>query len=147
MAEDFKLILITSKTSQEVFDAVLKVRQWWSGYHDEKFTGDTTNLNDEFSFSAGGGMHYSKQKIAEIVPNEKIVWLVTEGNLGFVEKRDEWVGTKIIFEISNKGDKRQLVFTHEGLTPEIECYESCAPAWTTYLQNKLLSLINNGDLS
>ncbi|WP_425476370.1 hypothetical protein [Paraflavitalea speifideaquila] len=50
----------------------------------------------------------------------------------------------MIFDITEKGGKTQLVFTHEGLTPEVECYDSCAPAWTQYLQNKLLPLINSG---
>jgi hypothetical protein len=70
------------------------------------------------------------------------VWLITEGELTFIEKTDEWVGTKVIFEISERNGKTQLVFTHEGLTPEVECYDSCAPAWSMYLQDKLLPLIS-----
>lgn len=141
--KDFRYTLLTERSPQEVFQAVLNVRNWWTGYYNEEFTGNTKNLNDEFSFSAAGGMHYCKQKIVELNPNEKIIWLVTDSFLGFVEKSDEWIGTKIIFEITKIGEKTQLVFTHEGLTPQIECYQSCAPSWTKYLQNKLLPLINN----
>ncbi len=141
---DFKLTLLTERTPQEVFKAVTNVRGWWQGYYAEEFEGPTEKLNDEFSFRAGDGVHYSKQKLVEVIPNKKIVWLVTESELSFIEKRQEWVGSKIIFDISEKGGKTQLVFTHEGLTPEIECYDSCAPAWTQYLQNKLLPLINSG---
>ena len=74
-----------------------------------------------------------------------VVWLITESVLSFIDNRDEWIGTKVIFDISKKDGKTQLTFTHEGLTPEIECYDSCAPAWTQYVQNKLLPLIE-GDL-
>jgi hypothetical protein len=143
-AIDFQLKLLTDRTPQEVFQAIIKVRNWWTGYHNEEFTGGTEKLHEEFSFSAAGGIHYSKQKLVELIPDEKIVWLVTDSVLGFVEKTDEWIGTKMIFEISRTGDKTQLVFTHKGLTPEIECYDSCAPSWTNYLQNKLLPLINEG---
>lgn len=139
---DFTVTLHTERSLEEVFQAVNNVRDWWSGFYAEEIDGDTEKLNDEFSFRAGDGAHYSKQKLVEVIPNQKVVWLITESELSFLEKRNEWTGTKVIFEISKNGDKTQLVFTHEGLTPEIECYDSCTPAWTQYLRNKLLPIMN-----
>ena len=136
--------IIVDQTPEEVFNAVRNVRRWWSGYYSEEIKGDTEQLNDEFSFRAGGGAHYSRQKLIEVIPNKKIVWLVTDSKLDFLEKKDEWTGTKVSFDISTKGNKTELAFTYEGLTPEIECYNSCAPAWSQYLQNKLLPLITKG---
>lgn len=142
---DFTLTLLTEQAPQEVFQAILNVRGWWSGYHSEEIKGDTEKLHDEFSFLAGGGLHYSKQKLVELIPDKKVVWLVTESELSFLEKKDEWTGTKLIFEILEKDGKTQLTFTHEGLAPEVECYDSCAPAWTAYVQYKLLPLISTGN--
>lgn len=144
MNKDFTITLVIDQTPEEVFNAVTNVRSWWSGYYAEDIKGDTEQLNDEFSFRAGNGAHYSKQKLIEVIPNKKIVWLITDSKLDFLEKKDEWTGTKVVFDISTKNNKTELVFTHEGLTTEIECYNSCAPAWLQYLQNKLLPLINNG---
>jgi hypothetical protein len=138
---NFSLTLFSKQTPEKVFQAIINVRDWWSGYYGEEFIGETKNLNDEFSFNAGDGAHYSKQKLIEVIPNKKVVWLITDSKLSFIEKTDEWIGTKVIFEISEKNDATQLTFTHEGLTPEIECYNSCAPAWTQYLQNKLQIII------
>jgi hypothetical protein len=142
--KNFTTTLIVDQTPEEVFNVVRNVRSWWSGYYSEEIKGDTEKLNDEFSFRAGGGAHYSRQKLIEVIPNKKVVWLVTDSKLDFLEKKDEWTGTKIIFDISTKVNKTQLVFTHDGLMPEIECYNSCAPAWSQYLQNKLLPLITKG---
>jgi hypothetical protein len=139
---NFTLTLLTEKTPAEVFQAISNVREWWSGYHSEEIMGRSVNLNDEFSFSAAGGIHYSRQKLVEVIPDKKIVWLITDSDFGYIAKKDEWTGTKVIFEISEKEGKTHLVFTHEGLTPAVECYETCAPSWTMYLQNKLLPLIN-----
>ena len=124
-----------------VYNTILDVRSWWSGLYGESFEGSSENPGDEFSFLAGGGMHYTKQKLVELVPNELLVWLVTEANLSFVEKTDEWKGTKLMFEISTEGDKTRVVFTHIGLVPEFQCYESCAPAWTQYIQERLTAAI------
>ena len=142
--KNFTTTLIVDQTPEEVFNVVRNVRGWWSGYYSEEFEGNTEKLNDEFSFRAGGGAHYSRQKLIEVIPNKKIVWLVTDSKLDFLEKKDEWTGTKVVFDISAKANKTQLVFTHDGLMPEIECYNSCAPAWSQYLQNKLLPLITKG---
>src|SRR5688572_5405462 len=139
---DFTLTLTTERTPHEVFKAITNVHGWWSGYYSEKITGSMEKPGDVFSFRAGDGVHYSKQKLVEVIPNKKMVWLVTESELSFVEEKYEWTGTKVIFDISEKEGKTELVFTHEGLNPNFECYESCAPAWTQYLNNKLLPLIN-----
>lgn len=144
---DFTTTLLVDQTPEEVFKAITNVRAWWSGYYSEELEGNTEKLNDEFSFRAGPDVHYSKQKLVEVVPNKKIVWLVTESKLSFLEKTDEWTGTKVIFEIIKKGEKTQLTFTHQGLTSEVACYDSCAPAWTQYVQNKLLPLIETNNVA
>ncbi|WP_341904103.1 SRPBCC domain-containing protein [Fluviicola taffensis] len=142
MATDFTFTVRTDKTPREVFQAIKQVRSWWSGLYEEEFSGDSENLGDEFSFRAGGGAHYSKQKLVEIIPDEKLVWLITESDFTFIEKADEWTGTKLVFEISEKGGQTELIFTHVGLTPEVECYDACAPAWSQYLKEKFLPFVN-----
>lgn len=139
----FTISFLTDQTPQQLFHAILQVRQWWSGYYSEQFEGESNRLDDVFSFRAGDGAHYSRQQLTEFIPNRKVVWLVTESYLSFMEKRDEWTGTKLRFDISEEGGKTKLSFTHEGLTPVLTCYSSCAPAWTNYLQNKLFPLISS----
>ena len=138
--------LLFDQAPEDVFNAITNVRAWWSGYHSEEIMGETGKLNDEFTFRAAGGVHCSKQKLVEVISGRRIVWLVTDSELSFLKNKNEWTGTKVIFDISKKGHRTQLVFTHEGLTPEAECYDSCSPAWTQYLQNKLQPLIANGDV-
>jgi hypothetical protein len=135
--QDFTTTIMVDHTPVDIFKTLKNVRAWWSGLYDESFEGSSENIGDEFSFLAGGGVHYTKQKLVEIVPNKKIVWIVTESNLSFVETTDEWTGTKISFEIIPEGEKTKIIFTHIGLIPEFECYDSCAPAWTQYMQERL----------
>ena len=132
---NFTFSFESSKSEKEVFDILLNVKKWWSGLYGEEIKGSSKKINDEFSFKAGDGVHYSKQRLIELEPNKKIVWLVTESNLSFLKQTNEWTGTKICFEVSKQKNKTKITFTHQGLVPKIECYNACAGAWTQYLEN------------
>lgn len=133
MSNNFSYQFSTNKTADEVFAVVRDVRKWWSGIFDETITGNSENVNDTFTFAAGGGAHESTQKLAAVVPNKKIVWDVTKSNLSFLKHPEEWKGTRFYFDVAKEGDKTNVRFTHEGLKPEIECYEACTGGWMQYL--------------
>lgn len=124
----------SSKSPEEIFELLLEIDQWWSGLFEEKISGKSHKLNDEFSYKAGGGVHYSKQKLIELEANKRIVWLVTESNLTFLKDTNEWEGTQICFDLSNEQNRTSVTFSHNGLVPEIECYDVCANAWTQYMK-------------
>ncbi|MCF0065272.1 SRPBCC domain-containing protein [Dyadobacter chenwenxiniae] len=138
--QDFTTSIIVDQKPSDVYNAILNVRGWWSGLYGESFEGSSEKISDEFSFLAGGGLHYSKQKLVELEQDKKVVWLVIESNLTFLENANEWQGTRISFELYPEGEKTKVVFTHIGLVPEFECYDSCAPAWKGYVEDQRLNL-------
>ena len=71
----------------------------------------------------------------ELDVNKRIVWLVTESNLSFLNNTNEWAGTQIRFDLEEEINKTTITFTHIGLIPKIECYDACSSAWTQYLRN------------
>ncbi|HTF29953.1 MAG TPA: SRPBCC domain-containing protein [Flavitalea sp.] len=137
--QDFTTTIVVDQTPNQVFNAINNPRAWWSG----EIKGSTDKLNDEFTYRYKE-FHFTKQRIVEMAPDKTVVWLVTESQLNFVEDKKEWTGTKISFEISQQGDKTQLRFTHLGLVPEVECYDSCSNAWSQLIQQGLFSLITTG---
>ncbi|RYZ54830.1 MAG: SRPBCC domain-containing protein [Sphingobacteriales bacterium] len=142
MKQDFTTTIMVDQTPDEVYETILDVRSWWSGLYAETFTGSSEKIGDEFTFQAGGGAHHTKQRLTELEAGRKVVWLVTEANLSFTDKKDEWVGTKISFEIYPEAGRTRIVFTHLGLIPSFECYDSCAPAWTQYVQERLVAALS-----
>jgi hypothetical protein len=136
---DFTTTILVDQTPEEVFHAVNNVRGWWS----ESVEGNTDKLNEQFLYYYKD-VHISKMKIVEFVPDKKVVWLVLENHFNFTQDKTEWNGNRIVFEISEKGDKTELRFTHVGLVPEYECYDVCHDAWTSYIQGSLKDLITTG---
>ena len=124
----------TEKSAAEVYHLLLDITQWWSGIYAETIAGTGIKIYEEFDFEAGDGMHRTTQKLAELIPNQKIVWQVTFSRLSFLNKPQEWEGTLLIFDIAVLEDKTQVSFTHQGLLPHLECYEQCSGAWASYFQ-------------
>lgn len=136
---DFTTTILVDKTPKQVFDAIKNPRAWWTG----EFEGNTNKLHDEFTYRYKE-FHFSKQRVTEMIPDKKIVWEVIDSQLNFIEDNNEWTGTRITFEISQLDNKTQLRFTHEGLVPEFECFDSCSTAWTQLIKQGLYSLITSG---
>ena len=129
-----------AQSPEVVFNHINDVSKWWS----KDFEGSSTKLNDEFVI-CHPDRHYSKQKLIEVIPGKKVVWLVTDSKLNWIEKdKYEWTNTKMIFEITTKGDKTLLRFTHEGLVPEKECYAMCEQGWNMVIKEWLFNFITDG---
>ena len=125
---------------EEVFKAINDVSAWWSG----KIEGDTKSLGDEFTYQYKE-MHKSMQKITEMVQDKRIVWHVVDANISFTKVKDEWKGTDIIFDISEKDGKTVLTFTHQGLKSSFECYNACSEGWKSLITGNLYKLITTGE--
>ncbi|NCD70771.1 SRPBCC family protein [Mucilaginibacter agri] len=136
---DFNLTFSVDQTPEQVFNAVTNVRGWWS----ERIDGGTAKLNDEFTYQRWE-LHKCTMKLIEVIPNQKVVWLVLDNYFSFTEDKTEWIGNKIEFDISEKDGKTQLHFTQWGLVPAYECYDICFEAWTGYLKGSLYDLITTG---
>ncbi len=136
---DFTAIIEVTKSPQAVFECITRdLHTWWGG---SDLEGQYENLNDEFVIHHYGA-HYSKQKLVEVIPEKKVVWLVTDSTLNWLKKdQQEWTNTRMIFDISAKGDKTILHFTHEGLTPDKECYTMCQQGWNLVIKDYLFNLV------
>ena len=127
-----------TKSASEVFNHLTNdVSKFWP----EEFEGESSGLNDEFVFRSGES-HYSKNKVIELVPDKKVVWLVTDS----IRKTDnfEWTGTKMIFDVIPKGTNTHLKFTYDGIVLENE-FDRWVQVCDMVIKERLYNLLTNGD--
>ncbi|HUB10285.1 MAG TPA: SRPBCC domain-containing protein [Myxococcales bacterium] len=128
-----------NQTPEAAFAAINDVRGWWSG----DVEGKTDEVGAEFTYRYQD-IHYSKQRITELVPGKRVAWLVLDSYLQFIEDKKEWNGTRVIFEIAPKAGKTEIRFTHQGLSSEHECFTACSDAWGFLVKESLKNLIEKG---
>jgi hypothetical protein len=137
--KNLSVTISVDQTPEQVFEAINQVRSWWSG----DIEGRTDQLGAEFTYRYED-LHYSRQRIVELVSGKRIVWLVVDSALNFVSNKQEWNGTKVSFDIARRGDKTEVRFTHEGLVPSHECFSDCSSAWGSYITGSLRNFISKG---
>lgn len=137
--ENLTIAFTVKQSPQEAFDAIIRVRDWWSGEID----GSTDRLGAVFTYRYQD-VHRSRQRITELVPARRVAWHVEDSYLQFVEDKSEWTGTDIIFEVTPTEAGSEVRFTHVGLAPALPCYDNCSSAWHFYVGSSLRNLIATG---
>lgn len=123
----------------EATKKISKVPEWWG----VKFSGSSEKLNDTFVVKMGGDSYFNFT-VSKFIPGKKIVWLVTDCYMPWYEDKKEWANTKLIFDLTESNGVTTLNFTHEGLTPEIQCYKDCELGWTHWITTSLYSYFTTG---
>jgi hypothetical protein len=126
------ITITVPQTPEQVYDAVLDVGGWWTG----EVSGPTAELGQEFTYRYED-KHRSTHRVDELARGQRVVWLTTDADLPFAADPAEWVGTRQVFDIAPVADGTELRFTHEGLVPELDCYESCSTAWSQLVRTRL----------
>ena len=125
-------------TQSKTADAIADVRAWWS----VDYEGASRKVGD--AFTVRFGETFVTFRVVE-ASDSKIAWFVTDCYKHWLKgNKKEWNGTTVVFELSAKGDKTQIDFTHLGLVPGIECYEGCEEGWNFYIKDSLFKLLTEG---
>jgi len=138
-SKNYTSSILVEKEISIAFKFIKNFRAWWS----EEIDGNTDKVGETF-FYHYKDVHLCKIKLIEMVDDKKLVYQVTENEFSFTKDKTEWINTKLIFLVSTEGNKTKVVFIHEGLVPEYECFDVCNDAWTNYIEGSLKELIETG---
>jgi uncharacterized protein YndB with AHSA1/START domain len=117
---------------EEVYAALTTVgglAAWWT--QDTDGDGEVGGVL-RFRFPVGG----FDMKVLEARPGELVLWQVVEGP-------DEWVGTRVRFELKEQDGFTIMMFRHEGWSEPVEFMYHCSTKWATFLMS-LKRLVETG---
>jgi uncharacterized protein YndB with AHSA1/START domain len=122
MADILHKVGIKSSSPDDVYGALATVEGlsgWW--------TRDTRGESKvggvmRFRFGTGG----FDMKVRELGPAKRVLWQVIDGP-------EEWVGTKISFDLKQNDDWTIVLFKHEGWKEPVEFMHHCSTKWAVFL--------------
>ena len=94
--------------------------KWWT----EDTVGEA-GLGGELAFSFNGNL-LCKMKVMEAESPEKLVWECVEGY-------PDWVGTQVVYELSENEGKTKVHFGHNGWETQDDFYAQCNFSWGRYM--------------
>ena len=92
---------------------------WWTS--DTKGDGKAGGVL-QFRFGNGG----FDMKVLELDSDKRVLWQVVEGP-------QEWIGTKISFDIRPEGDWTLIYFKHQGWKEPVDFMHHCSTKWAVFL--------------
>ena len=124
-------------SSDEVYKALTAregLAAWWT--NNTQGEGKVGGLL-KFRFSAGGTeIGGFDMKVLELQPAKRVVWQVVDGP-------DEWVGTKISWDLKQEGEYSIVLFKHQDWKEPVEFMYHCSTKWAIFLMS-LKSLVETG---
>ena len=103
---------------------------WWT--NNTQGEGNKVGGLLQFRFGAGG----FDIKVIELHPADQLLWEVVEGP-------DEWIGTRINWDLRKEGEYTIILFKHQGWKEPVEFMHHCSTKWAIFLMS-LKSLIETG---
>ena len=135
--KEFNCSISVNISPKEALKMISRVSEWWV----KDVEGKTEKLSDEFTVHAG--TTWKSFKITEVIPEKKVVWLITDCNLPWNTDLKEWKGTQICWDILADGNSTKISLTHIGLSV-LDCGNQCMNSWGGYIQQSLFKLITEG---
>jgi uncharacterized protein YndB with AHSA1/START domain len=103
--------------------------KWWTS--DTRGDGKIGGVI-QFRFGGGG----FDMKVLELDPVKRVVWQVVDGP-------QEWIGTKIFWDLRQETDYAVALFKHQGWKEPVEFMHHCSTKWALFLMS-LKSLVETG---
>ena len=140
--QDYRLSVSAPVSASDAYNKIARVSEWWA----KDFDGSARNLGDTFTvrFGAAFGETFVDFKITEAVPGSKVVWHVTNSYLPWLQDKTEWNDTDVVFKVSASQSETTVTMTHEGLVPEVECFDSCVQGWNQYFGQSFRQFLIDG---
>lgn len=95
---------------------------WWTNT-----TSGESKVDGKIRFQFGD-RGFFVMKVLELKRAERILWEVVDGP-------EEWIGTKVSFDLIQEGEQATVMFKHMGWKKSVEFMHHCSTKWAMFLMS------------
>ena len=137
---DFSCSLVVNIPPETIYLALNEnLHLWWT----EKIEWG----HDQFTVYFGGThKRFSTQSVLYNGGDFHLVWHCVDANLLHpdVENPQEWIGSQILWSVTEKNRSSTINLTHKGLNNTLQCYDICVGGWNFFFQDSLKNYLETG---
>ena len=127
-------------STEEVF-AALTTLDGLSGWWTRDTQGDP-GVDGELTFTFSPG-NTTTMRVDRLDRPRRVEWTCVAQHIENFDPPDEWVETRLVFDLVPDGAATRLTLTHVGLS-WLDCREQCVPGWEFYLGTSLPGYLRSG---
>jgi len=124
---------VKTSSADGVYETLTSIESlcgWWT-----IDTRGQSKVGEVIQFRFGGDRGFD-MRVLELDPARRVLWQVVGGP-------EEWIGTRISFDLRQEGDWTIILFKHEGWKEPVEFMHHCSTKWAVFLLS-LKSLLESG---
>ncbi|GAA0465538.1 hypothetical protein GCM10009096_02680 [Parasphingorhabdus litoris] len=143
-SQNYKRIITVEADARKAYWALTQgMHKWWTTPDAPMVTvGDRST----FSFPPGNG--YWTFEATILNPNQCVEMICVDAlhlHEGMPKEIEtEWLDTRVRWDIHSKGDNTEIAIEHQGLIPQLHCYEICEAGWDMFFVESLKAYLNTG---
>ncbi len=129
-AKDSVNVIIISASPEKIYKAITEeIDRWWTA-----LSNNASNAGDALIVRFEGSTKWT-MTVTQTIPNQSLDWAVIDAHhdLADLNKKDEWKGTTIQWEIEENEIGSKVTLTHQGLVPQLACFDICHAGWRYFL--------------
>ena len=136
--------LTVSASPEKVFSALTAgFEDWWT-----KPDKPISKVGDRARFTFPPGRSYWTFEAAFLEPGKRVELVCVdalhqhEGQPAEIET--EWLDTRLVWWIDSAAHGSEIRFEHQGLNPQLLCYDICEAGWDLFFVSSLKAFLDTG---
>ena len=139
--ESYSKTIVARVSTETAYKAITEeMSDWWT-----PMSGKFLKIGDLAQTDFGGKSYWKFEAQTLNAPNLLELRCCAANHIHeglSLDIKEEWLGSVLQFKIQDKNEKLNITLTHQGLTPDLTCYEVCEQGWDQYCLDSLLKFLN-----
>lgn len=143
--KNYQKTLTINASPQAVYQALTSgFDQWWTPTQGQYFS----CVGDTVKFTFPPQVSYWTFMAKTLTPDSFIELECIEAHHIMLDQLEssttEWLGSTLQWRLEGQETQTHIHFTHNGLTPELDCYTVCEAGWDFFFMQSLKAYLETG---